>query len=123
MANNPSLNTVYLVTGSNKNVTLEIIIGAPGQTSRTMISIDDDIIADDHPGSFFESPIGKNKSLDGKTLFITSNITDTSPDTNHTEMLIRLRGGVTFREYPLAKVVDEEGESVPYLSVIEFLKI
>jgi len=106
-----------------KEVSLEIIIGAPGQTGNSLIRLDDETpIEDQHAGSYNETPIDSNKNLQGKTLWITTTISDTSRDTNYTEMIIRLRGGVVFREYHLSKTVDKEGDSVPYICAIEFFK-
>ena len=122
MADKTSLNTVYLVTGSSP-VTLEIIIGAIGQTAKTIASIGKKIIVDDYKGSLPEKEIGNAEELDGRVLYINTIIADTSRDTNFTEMILRLRGGVTFREYVLNKEVKEEGDAQPYDCIIEFIKI
>lgn len=122
MAPQTSLNTVYLVNG-NSELTLEIIIGAIGQTAKTVASIGKKIIVDDHSGSLNEMSIGKASELDGKVLYVNTIVSDTSRETNITEVILRLRGGVAFREYVLNKEVTEEGDSQPYDCIIEFIKI
>ena len=118
-----TLDTVYLIDGSNREVTLEIIIGAPGQTAVTDIILQDNNIVKGKKGSIKEFPLGTNKALNGKKIFITTVVTDTARDTNNTEEIIRLRGGLMFIEYKLFKIVKEEGDSAIFTSVIEFSKI
>ncbi|MGN6291756.1 MAG: hypothetical protein ACTHMV_03350 [Chitinophagaceae bacterium] len=118
-----TLDTVYLIDGSNRDVTLEIIIGAPGQTAVTDIILQEDNIVKGKKGSIKEFPLGTNKALNGKKIFITTVVTDTAKDTNNAEEIIRLRGGLMFIEYKLFKIVKEEGDSAIFTSVIEFFKI
>ena len=120
---NTSLDTVYLVSNTDAVVTLEIIIGATGQTAQSIISVSGGIFDQDAVGSLPETVIGTNRDLIDNELSISSVIVDMSPDTNVTEMLIRLRGGIAFREYHLSKVVDNENEAVPYVILIHFINI
>lgn len=122
MATQTALDTVYLVNDTSKLVTIEIIIGAAGQTASTTLELDDAILIDDQKGSLPEKEVGSNQTLNNKQLRIVSTVTDTAQDSNYTEMILRLRGGVVFREYTLSKTVDENGDSVPYLCVIHFVK-
>jgi hypothetical protein len=123
MPDQTALDTVYLVGDSEKEVTLEIIIGEAGQTATTNINIDAIPKVEDFRGSYPENPLGTNRELQNKTLFIATTITDTSELSNVTEMIIRLRGGAAFREYHLSKVVEEDHQSVPYVCMIQFIKI
>jgi hypothetical protein len=118
-----TLDTVYLVDGSSRNVTLEIIVGAPGQTAVTDIILGDTNLVKGKKGSIDEFILGANKELNGKKLFITTVMVDTSRDTNNVESIIRLRGGFKFIEYPLFKVVKNEGDSAIFSSSIEFFKL
>jgi hypothetical protein len=123
MEEQTALDTVYLVSNTNRNVTLEIIIGAVGQTATTRIELNDRVVENNYSGTYPETPLDSNKNLQDKTLFITSTISDTSDESNITEMVIRLRGGVAFREYHLSKEVAENHQSVPYVCQIKFLNV
>jgi hypothetical protein len=117
-----ALDTLYFVNDSTKSVTLEIITGGEGQTSKMTIDVDNDIVVKNHPGIFALKAIGTNKSLQGKVLTIVCTIADTSRDTDFTEMRIRLNGGIIFMEFPLFAVVENEGDSVNYTCLITFFK-
>lgn len=117
-----ALDTLYFVNSSNRNVSLEVRTGGPGQTSRMRIELDDTEIVTGHPGHFPETIIGSNKFLQEKTLLINCTITDTSKDTNFTELRIRLDGGIMFMEFPLFASVENDGDSVNYTCLITFFK-
>ena len=118
-----SLDTVYLINGSDAAVTLEIILGAPGQTGTTDIILDRIHIITGEQGSLNEFALGTNRKLNGKTMHITTIVSDTSKDSNYLETIIRLRGGVRFSEYTLYKTVPKSGENAIFTSSIEFFKI
>lgn len=113
-----SLNTVYFVRNSN-HVIVELIYGDPGQSSSTVMHLDGIELEDGTPGDIVRN-LGPGSGLDGKTLDITASVTDTSRTSNHTEMIVRLRGGATFREFVLSENVTEEGETVFYSAIIRF---
>jgi hypothetical protein len=116
-----ALDTLYFVDNSeDKDVTLEIITGGINQTSTIDAEIDNIIIIDSAHGYVPPKIIGKNKNLIGKILIISCTITDTSRDTNFTELRIRLNGGIIFIEYPLFAEVENEGDSINYRCVIRF---
>jgi hypothetical protein len=118
-----SLDTAYLINGSDAAVTLEIILGAPGQTGTTDIILDRVHIITGEQGSLNEFALGTNRKLNGKTMYITTIVSDTSKDSNYLETIIRLRGGVRFSEYTLYKTVPKSGENAIFTSSIEFFKI
>ncbi len=122
-AEKTSLDTAYLINGSDAAVTLEIILGAPGQTGTTDILLDGVNIITGEKGSLPEFALGTNKKLHGKTMRITTVISDTAKDTNYLESIIRIRGGIRFAEYILYKTVEKEGGSAIFTSNIEFFKI
>ena len=70
-----------------------------------------------------EFALGTNKKLHGKTMRITTVISDTAKDTNYLESIIRIRGGIRFAEYILYKTVDKHGGFAIFTSNIEFFKI
>lgn len=115
-----SLNTAYILDQSDAAVTLEMILGAPGQTGTTHIMLDNAHLLVDHKGSIPEFALGTNKKLNGQTLYITTVVSDTSRDTNYCESILRFRGGLRFQEYTLYKTVPEEGDDALFTSVIEF---
>ena len=118
-----SLDTAYLVNGSDEAVTLEIILGAPGQTGTTDIMLDNVNIITGEQGSLPEFALGTNRKLNGKTIRITTVISDTANDTNYLESIIRIRGGIRFSEYILYKTVEKHGGYAIFTSNIEFFKI
>ena len=124
MEERQSLNTIYVVDETGQSIRLQIIIGAIGQTATTSIVIGDNIIEGNFTGGAFDRIIGTNSGLDGKTLSIVSTITDTSVDTNLTELHITIKGGPQVKKYPLlSKTVQAQGNSASYICVIEFFKL
>lgn len=117
-----TLDKLYIVNDSNNIVTLEVNAGDKGQTSDMTIKLDDKIIANELAGDFNETALGTNKELNGKKLSIVATIADTSRDTNLTSLTIHVRGGFSSETFPLSKEVEQEGESVDYLCLIEFLR-
>jgi hypothetical protein len=117
-----SLDTVYLVNGTDAAVTLEIILGAPGQTGTTDIILDKVNIITAINGSLPEFALGTNRKLNGTVMQITTVISDTAKDTNYLESVIRLRGGTRFSEYVLFKTVEKNGGYAIFTSRIEFFK-
>lgn len=115
-----TLDTVYTVNNSGSNITLEINIGDVGQTSNMTVMLDETAVVTDLPGDFPLTVIGTNTSLNSKKLSIVANVADTSRNTNLTSLTIHLRGGESPADFPLAKTVDEEGDSEDYLCLIEF---
>ncbi|RZJ51766.1 MAG: hypothetical protein EOO44_13895 [Flavobacterium sp.] len=115
-----ALDTLYFVNESNKKVSLEIITGGLGQTSTFDAKIEGILDIKKANGSIPQTIISDNKTLNGKILTIACTITDTSRDTNYTELRIRLNGGIMFVEYPLFANVENEGDTVDYRCVIRF---
>lgn len=121
MATKTTLDTLYLVNDSNRIVSIEITVGDQGQTSSLSISLDKEEIISNHIGSLPKKGIKENKLLNGKNLKIQATITDTSKETNVTSLHVKLSGGFLIRNYPLYKMVDQEGESADYYCNIEFI--
>lgn len=117
---NTTLNTVYIIDGSDRQVTLEVIPGDEGQMSDMDIALDDDSLADKMPDPFPETPIGTNKKLQGKVLRIRAIITDVLPDTDITSLTVKIKGGAADAVFPLGKKVSPNG-SAKYICKIEFL--
>lgn len=115
-----ALDTLYLVDKTNQKISLEIITGGVEQTSTITAELNNQRIVDGVNGYLPEAIIGNNKELSGKTLIIACTIADTSRNTNYTELIIRIKGGISFREYTLFKNVEEEGDSVDYVCLIQF---
>lgn len=121
MANNTTLDTLYLIDNSNKTVSIEILIGDQGQTSTLSMSLENEDIIVNHHGNLPKTGIMKNKFLHRKNLKIQATIADTSRETNVTSLNIKLSGGFLPRNYPLYKMVDQEGDSADYYCNIEFI--
>lgn len=121
MATKTTLDTLYLINDSNRIVSIEITVGDQGQTSSLSISLDKEEIISNHIGSLPKTGIKENKLLNGKNLKIQATITDTSKETNVTSLHVKLSGGFLTRNYPLYKMVDQEGESADYYCNIEFI--
>lgn len=122
VAESTALDTLYIVDGSENDVTLEVNVGEAGQTSDMTIRLDNEVITENHAGDFPQQPLGTNQQLNGQKLSIVATIADTSRTTNFTSLTIRLTGGVAQNDFPLFKTVDSEGESADYLCLIEFFK-
>ena len=115
-----TLDTLYIVNESDNPVTLEVNVGAQGQTSDMTITLDAATIAKELAGDFAEKALGTNKQLNGKKLSIAATIADNSRTTKLTSLTIHLNGGVSENDFPLSKTVNEEGDSEDYLCIIEF---
>jgi len=120
MADNTSLVTTYVVNKTNQFVMLTLLIGGAEQTGTSTVELDTEILIE-QGGDLFDFTIGKNKDLADRTLVISTTISDTSRETNHTELIVRLKGGVIFREYALSKEVDEGGKAI-YFCEIDFFQ-
>lgn len=116
-----TLDDVYLTDGSGKNITLAIKVGDKGQTSDMTIKLDDNVIVQNYSGDLESTSLGSNNQLNGKQLSIVANIADTSRETNVTSLKIQLRGGLDPKDFPLTAEVEQEGASVDYLCLIEFM--
>lgn len=121
MKTKTTLDTLYLITDSNKMITIEIIVGDEGQTSTLNMYLDTEEIVSNHPGNLLKTPIGENKLLHKKNLRIQATIADTSKKTNVTSLNLKISGGLKIKSYPLYKKVDEEGDSADYYCNIEFI--
>lgn len=119
---NTTLNTLYIIDGSDNDITLEVNAGAEGQTSDMTIKLNKSIVTENLSGDFAETVLGTNRSLNGKKLNIAATIADTSRETNFTSLTIHLKGGTIPADFPLSKAVEEEGGSVDYLCIIEFFQ-
>lgn len=115
-----TLDTLYLINDSNRKVTIEISVGEQAQTSMLSMNLDNVNIIENHSGNLEKTIIDSNKVLHRKKLKIIATITDTSRDTNVTFLNIKLSGGFLTQNYPLYKMVSQEGESVNYYCHIEF---
>ena len=116
-----TLDTLYLINDSNRIVSIEITVGDQGQTSSLSISLDKEEIISNHIGSLPKTGIKENKLLHEKNLKIQATITDTCKESNVTSLNVKLSGGFLTRNYPLYKMVDQEGESADYYCNIEFI--
>lgn len=116
-----ALDTLYFVNDKDTDISLEIITGSVGQTSTIHAEING-VFDREANGQLTETVIGNNKTLKGKNLIVTCAITDTSRETNYTELIVRLKGGMFYKEYPLYATVEEEGDTVVYVCVIRFFK-
>jgi hypothetical protein len=122
MSTKTTLDTLYLINNTRRNVSLELNIGAQGQKSLTTVRLNNNVVVENLDGDLLKTKIGLNADLKGKILKIVCTITDTSRITNLTFLNIKITGGVLTRSYPLYKTVDSEGESVDYYCFIEFYK-
>lgn len=119
-AEKTTLDTLYVIDNSPNPVRVDIKVGAAGQTSNMTVKLDDTVLAQDISGNFPETVIGTNALLNGKKLTIAATIADTSRETNLTTLTILVKGGASDKEFPLAKTVNDEGDSADYLCHIEF---
>lgn len=121
MPDQTTLSTTYVVNSTQNFVRISLIIGGAEQTGESTIRLEDSEMLTDYKGDLYDFVIDRNQDLGGKTLYVISTISDTNndPSNNHTELTVRLKGGVIFREYPLSKVVAENGYAT-YICEINF---
>lgn len=119
---NTTLDTLYIVDNSDRDITIEIRVGMEEQTGLLTVRLNDETIVQNHSGNFPETVLGTNSSLSGKQLTVVATIADTSRTTNFTSLTICLSGGPLNHDFPLFKTVDNEGESADYLCLIEFFR-
>lgn len=117
-----TLDTLYILSDTDRKVTLEVKVEGEGQTSDMTVRLGSELIAEKHAGDLPERSLGNGNQLAGKKLSLAAVITDTSRTTNFTGLTIRLQGGAIPVEFPLFKTVDEEGQTAEYLCLIEFFK-
>jgi hypothetical protein len=120
MNENTTLVTTYVINKTNQFITLSLLIGGSGQTATSNARLDNTQLFTGQAADVFDFQIGKNSELNSKKLIIATTVSDTSPDHNHTELIVRLKGGVVFREYPLSKEVDAGGSAVYYCEISFF---
>ncbi len=122
----PTLNGTYLVLATTVDVTVEIKIGGPGQTSRTTGELSGSIkkvIFKDIPGSISETIVGPNNTLDNSTLDIDSIVAATSSASNYCEMLVLLKGGKEDKTYTLYQTVAAQGDNAVFSCSIDFVQV
>lgn len=117
-----ALDTLYFVNGGNTPITLEIITGGINQTSTIHVKVEGLFDKPGIKGHLNRTPIGTNQTLNGKNLLIACSIADTSRETNYTELIVRINGGLFYKEYVLYATVENEGDVVSYACIIRFFK-
>ena len=115
-----TLNTAYFLDSSDNIISLELLISAPGQTSTSVVSLDDIMITELLLKGDVLLPLKSNKQLNQVTMRITTIVTDTSRESNHTGVIVKLSGGLIEKEIPLQEEVAQEGDSVVYSIIIRF---
>lgn len=115
-----TLNTAYFLDSSDNIISLELLISAPGQTSTSVVSLDDIMITELPLKGDVLLPLKSNKQLNQVTMRITTIVTDTSRESNHTGVIVKLSGGLIEKEIPLQEEVAQEGDSVVYSIIIRF---
>ncbi len=121
-AERTTLDTLYILDGSDNEVTLEVNAGAAGQASDMSIELDGSTVVDKLAGDFSETVLGTNKEMNRKRLRIVATIADLSRETNVTSLTVRLKGGPADTDFLLAKEVEQEGASVDYICLIRFFQ-
>ena len=100
-----TLDTLYILSDANRDITLEIKVGDVGQASDMTVKIDNDVIVEGLAGDFERRVIGTNDNLNGRRLNIVAAVADMSQQTNFTSLTIKIGGGVAPVEFPLSKNV------------------
>jgi hypothetical protein len=112
-----TLDTDYEVSNSNKDIILSVVIGN-GQPGTSVINLDNVPIQN---GIITDFPIGKSKSLKGKTLNIFSTVSDENINTNKTSITYLLTGGEQPKRYYLHATVDIDKDTIEYSTNIKFI--
>ena len=118
-----TLNDFYLVDNSANDVKVELKIGAIGQKGLSSLNLGNGKFNKENvKGDLPQTSIGENKDLDMKKLTVLTTISDTSKQTNNTNLEIILTGGLNKKSYSLNKTVNSEGDSADYICVIQFIE-
>jgi hypothetical protein len=112
-----TLSTSYL-TEAGQNIEVSIIIGDVGQSGVSEVWLDSEKIMDGVQGSFKYT--NDSDTLRNSTLNIYTIVTDTSRNSNYTEVGLHITGGASDFHNRLHKEVASEGESVFYENEIFF---
>ena len=112
-----TLSTSYLTDG-NQDIQVSIIIGDIGRSGVSEVWLDDEKIMEGVQGSF--NYHNNSDTLRNKTLNIYTIVTDTSQNSNYTEVGLHITGGVSNFHNRLHKEVANDGESVFYENEIFF---
>jgi len=92
------------------DIRLQVVIG-DGQFGSTLVTLGSQVWEQAHD---FDHVLGTGVALAGKTLSVTSIVTDTNVQTNQTAVTYRLSGGVVPLEHTVTFTVDDENDSVDY---------
>lgn len=108
MAKRKTLTAAYPVaTGP---VTLRVMVGE-GQLGSSLVTLGKTELAS---GAIAFLSLGSGALLRGKTLRVTTMVTDVQRMTNRTSVTYVLQGGPSDREYRLEQPVADQGDSVDY---------
>jgi hypothetical protein len=114
---------MYIVNKSTNKVILDIEIGETGQSGVSKILLDGVSMHPGSPeviGSIRNLDLGTNKSLIGKSLVVTTVVTDVSKKTNLTSFDFNLTGSTEPFRVVMQRSVQKEGGSVGYKIKILF---
>ena len=117
-----SLTDIYHVEETDNPVNISLTIGEEGQSSLSVIKIDNHVLENNLVGSVLNLDIGSNSSIAFKFLTILTIITDVDPEHNMTRIDFEISGGRGDYFHSMEKTVLNQGDSVAYKIEIFFIR-
>ena len=115
-----TLSTIYVVSNSSDEVTLDLIVKPEGQTATSEIKLDSVVLSDDETGSVYDFPIGPNAGIKDRKMVISTTISNTTDEEVEQELVININGGVIPFSDTLGNTVDA-GDSETYYIEVDFI--
>ena len=110
-----SLTDIYMVDNSEKEIKINLNIGAAMQKGLSRIKLGRTVLLDQHEGSVKNLSLGSNAGVKGKFLNIKTVVIDIAGLPNETFLELEITGGVNGKfSSSLSKTVLNDGDSVFY---------
>lgn len=118
------VNDFVIIPNNNEILSISVLIGDIDQTGSSRIEIRNDpsFPAKDIDGSFDKEIMDKSKKMDGKTILVTTSVTDTNNNTNNnrTEATLKIFVGNTIKYVKnLQSDVANEGDTETFIFNID----
>jgi hypothetical protein len=101
-----------------QDVSFKLSIGF-GQKSTTSINLNDLSFITNQIGEI-NLPLGKGDALKGKTLYVTTTVSDVQPNTNETSVTYQLEGGIAPYKNTLQETAPKPNDVVFYTATFVF---
>jgi hypothetical protein len=108
----------YYQVNSAQDVTFKLSVGF-GQKSTTSVNLNDIQMITNQLGKI-NLPLGKGDTLKGKTLYVTTTVSDVQPSTDETSVTYQLEGGTAPYNNTLQETAPKPNDVVFYTATFVF---